>query len=146
MNIIPHRYPFILVDAIYFKDDKHIIGLKNVTANEPFFNGHFPKYPIMPGTLLVEAIAQVGAVFILGKPQNQGRLAYFTTVELARFRRPVRPGDQLVIDVCETAVRPRVGKATGLIFVGRRLAVEARISFALVDLPAVLPAHPPATL
>ncbi|MBI2438050.1 MAG: 3-hydroxyacyl-ACP dehydratase FabZ, partial [Lentisphaerae bacterium] len=136
MNIIPHRYPFILVDAIYFQNDKHIIGLKNVTANEPFFNGHFPKYPIMPGTLLVEAIAQVGAVFILGKPQNQGRLAYFTAVELARFRRPVRPGDQLLIDVRETAVRPRVGKATGLVFVGQHLAAEARISFVLVDRPA----------
>lgn len=135
MNIIPHRYPFILVDAVYFKDDKRVIGLKNVTGNESFFNGHFPRYPIMPGTLLVEAIAQVGAVFVLGKPQNKGKLAYLTTVERARFRRPVRPGDQLLIDVRETAVRPRVGKAAGAVFVGEHLVAEARISFALADSP-----------
>jgi|GEM_PF-28692 len=133
MNIIPHRYPFILVDAVYFEGENRIVALKNVTGNESFFNGHFPKYPIMPGTLLVEAIAQAGAVFILGKPENKGKLAYFMAVDMARFRRPVRPGDQLLIDVRQTAMRSRVGKAHGRIFVGSYLVVEARISFVLVD-------------
>ena len=136
MNIIPHRYPFILVDAIYFTGENRIVALKNVTGNESFFNGHFPKYPVMPGTLLVEAIAQAGAVFILGKPENKGKLAYFMAVDMARFRRPVRPGDQLVIDVRQTAARPRVGKAHGRIFVGTNLAAEACISFVLVDRPS----------
>ena len=133
MNIIPHRYPFILVDAIYFEGKNRIVALKNVTGNESFFSGHFPKHPIMPGTLLVEAIAQAGAVFILGKPENKGKLAYFMTVDMARFRRPVQPGDQLLIDVLQTASRPRVGKAHGYIYVGHHLAAEARISFVLVD-------------
>ena len=136
MNIIPHRYPFILVDAVYFEGENRIVALKNVTGNESFFNGHFPKYPIMPGTLLVEAIAQTGAVFILGKPENKGKLAYFMAVDMARFRRRVRPGDQLLIDVLQTASRPCVGKAHGRIFVGPHLVAEARISFALLDRPS----------
>ncbi|MFH1476070.1 MAG: 3-hydroxyacyl-ACP dehydratase FabZ [Verrucomicrobiota bacterium] len=136
MNIIPHRYPFILVDSIYYEGENRIVGLKNVTGNESFFSGHFPKHPIMPGTLLVETIAQTGAVFILGKPENKGKLAYFMAVDMARFRRPVRPGDQLLIDVRQTVSRSRVGKAHGQIFVGPHLAVEARISFVLVDRPA----------
>ena len=139
MRIIPHRYPFILVDSIYYLNDKRIIGMKNVTGNEYFFNGHFPRHPIMPGTLLVEAIAQTGAVFILGKPENQGKLAYFMAVNMARFRRPVQPGDQLLIDVLQMALRPRVGKAYGRIFVGRHLVAEAHISFVLVNPPAAPP-------
>lgn len=136
MNVIPHRYPFMLVDSIYHKAENRIIALKNVTGNESFFSGHFPKHPIMPGTLLVEAIAQAGAVFILGKPENKGKIAYFMAVDMARFRRPIRPGDQLLIDVRQTVSRPRVGKAHGQIFVGSNLAVEARISFVLVDRPS----------
>src|SRR5450759_1892699 len=95
MNIIPHRYPFIMVDAIYYlnEGENRIVGLKNVTGNETFFSGHFPKHPIMPGTLLVQAIAQVGAVIILSKPENKGKIAYFMAVEMARFRRPVRPAE-----------------------------------------------------
>ncbi|MDD5676717.1 MAG: 3-hydroxyacyl-ACP dehydratase FabZ [Kiritimatiellae bacterium] len=136
MNIIPHRYPFILVDAVYFMGADRIVALKNVTGNEFFFNGHFPKYPIMPGTLLVEAIAQAGAVFILDKPENKGKLAYFMGVEKARFRRSVWPGDQILIDVRQMVTRPRVGKAHGRIFVGPHLVAEARISFVLVDRPS----------
>ena len=136
MNIIPHRYPFILVDSIYYEGENRIVALKNVTGNETFFSGHFPKHPIMPGTLLVEAIAQAGAVFILGKPENKGKLAYFMAVDMARFRRSVRPGDQLLIDVRQTVSRPRVGKAHGRIFVGPHLVAEARISFVLVDRPS----------
>jgi 3-hydroxyacyl-[acyl-carrier-protein] dehydratase len=136
MNVIPHRYPFILVDSIYYEGNNRIVALKNVTGNESFFSGHFPKHPIMPGTLLVEAIAQAGAVFILGKPENKGKLAYFMAVDMARFRRPVRPGDQLLIDVFQTISRPRVGKAHGRIFTGSHLVAEARISFVLVDRPA----------
>jgi 3-hydroxyacyl-[acyl-carrier-protein] dehydratase len=144
MNIIPHRYPFILVDSIYYEGKNRIVALKNVTGNETFFSGHFPKHPIMPGTLLVEAIAQVGAVFILGKPENKGKLAYFMAVDMARFRRPVRPGDQLLIDVLQTASRPRVGKAHGRIFVGPHLAAEARISFVLLDRPSPVDRPAPA--
>ncbi len=136
MNIIPHRYPFMLVDAIFHKTDNRVLGLKNVSRNEPFFNGHFQDRPIMPGTLLVEAIAQVGAAFILGKPENQGKLGFFMAVESARFRRPVRPGDRLLIDVRHTVARPRVGKASGRIWVGRQPAVDADISFVIVDRPA----------
>ena len=136
MRIIPHRYPFILVDAVYYLSEQRVIGLKNVTGNEYFFSGHFPKHPIMPSTLLVEAIAQTGAVFILGKPANKNKLAFFMAVDMAHFRRPVRPGDQILIDVLQVALRPRVGKAYGRIFVGQHLAAEARISFVLMDRPA----------
>ncbi len=136
MGIIPHRYPFILVDSIYHSGENRIVALKNVTGNESFFSGHFPKNPIMPGTLMVEALAQAGAVFILGKPENKGKLAFFMTVDMARFRRPVRPGDQLLIDVHQTVSRPRVGKAHGFISIGQHLAAEAKISFVLVDRPS----------
>lgn len=135
MNIIPHRYPFILVDAVYLENESRVVGLKNVTANEPFFNGHFPKYPIMPGTLLVEAIAQVGAAFILNKPQNKGKLGFFMAVDSARFRRAVRPGDRLIIDVHQTTLHSRVGKAQGKVFVGKQVVAEAKISFVIVDKP-----------
>ncbi len=133
MAIIPHRYPFMLVDAIYHKGEGRVIGLKNVTGNEPFFNGHFRQFPVMPGTLLIEAMAQVGAAFILSKPDYEGKIGMLMSVESARFRRPVRPGDQLLIDVCHTVARPRVGKARGVIYIGPHPAAAASISFVIVD-------------
>ena len=95
-EIIPHRYPFLLVDKILeIEEGKKAVGLKNVTANEEFFNGHFPDYPVMPGVLIVEALAQVGAVAMLKKEENRGKLAFFTGIDKCRFKRQVKPGDQL---------------------------------------------------
>src|SRR3954451_14460332 len=95
-EIIPHRYPFLLVDRILeVEDSKRAVGLKNVTANEEFFNGHFPDYPVMPGVLIVEALAQVGAVALLKPEENRGKLAFFAGIDKCRFKRQVKPGDQL---------------------------------------------------
>lgn len=129
MQVIPHRYPFLLVDAILHQDDKRIIAIKNVTGNEPFFNGHFPECSLMPGTLLVEAMAQAGAVFMLNLPQHQGKIGYFMSMEKARFRRPVCPGDQLLIELELQSHRSQVGRAWGQIFVGSDLVAEAGFAF-----------------
>ncbi|HLU20940.1 MAG TPA: 3-hydroxyacyl-ACP dehydratase FabZ, partial [Bacillaceae bacterium] len=95
-EIIPHRYPFLLVDRIVeIEDEKRAVGIKNVSANEEFFNGHFPDYPVMPGVLIVEALAQVGAVAMLKKEENRGKLAFFAGIDNCRFKRQVKPGDQL---------------------------------------------------
>lgn len=133
MKIIPHRYPFLMIDAILSQSGNHIIALKNVTGNEPFFAGHFPRYPVMPGTLLVEAMAQAGAVYMLDLPQYRGKTGYFISVDSARFRRPVRPGDQLVIDMELTANRPRVGRGIGQIRVGQMKVAETGFAFVITD-------------
>lgn len=131
-KILPHRYPFLLVDRILdIEEDKKIIGIKNVTANEEFFNGHFPQQPVMPGVLIIEAIAQVAGVMMLRKVENQGRLAYFTNIDNARFRRMVVPGDQLRLEVELVKVRSRVGKVHGVAYVGTEVAAEADLMFAI---------------
>ena len=131
-EIIPHRYPFLLIDKVLdIKDDKLITWYKNVTANEPFFQGHFPGKPIMPGVLVIEALAQLGAVYILAKPQNQGKLAYFMGIDNAKFRRPVKPGDRLDLKLIILKMRSSAGKVHGIATVGGDVAVEADISFAL---------------
>ena len=131
-EIIPHRYPFLLVDKVLeIKDDKYIKGYKNVTANEYFFQGHFPEKPIMPGVLIIEAMAQLGAVYILAKPQNQGRIAYFMGIDNAKFRRPVVPGDRLDLELEILKMRSRVGRVHGIASVEGNMAAEADISFAL---------------
>src|SRR3970040_1684959 len=99
LPILPHRYPFLLVDRIIEVEERRVVGIKNVTINEPFFVGHIPGFPVMPGVLVVEAMAQVGACRILNPPQLRGRLAYLAGIDHCRFRRPVVPGDTLRIDV-----------------------------------------------
>ena len=134
MKRIPHRYPFLLVDRVLeLEPGKRGVGIKNVTVNEPFFQGHFPGIPIMPGVLMIEAMAQLGAVVVLGTPENQGKLALFVGIDNVRFRRQVVPGDQLRIEVEITRLRGTIGKGQGKAFVEGEVAAEGEIMFALVD-------------
>ncbi|GLI86634.1 3-hydroxyacyl-ACP dehydratase FabZ [Rossellomorea marisflavi] len=131
-DIIPHRYPFLLVDRILeVEEGKSAIGIKNVTANEEFFNGHFPDYPVMPGVLIVEALAQVGAVAMLKKEDNRGRLAFFTGIDKCRFKRQVKPGDQLRLEVEMVRFKGAIGKGKGVATVDGEVACELEMMFAL---------------
>lgn len=131
-DIIPHRYPFLLIDKVLEIDEgKRAVGIKNVSANEPFFNGHFPDYPVMPGVLIVEALAQVGAVAMLKKEENKGRLAFFTGIDNCRFKKQVKPGDQLRLEVEMTRVRGAIGKGKGIATVNDEIVCETEIMFAL---------------
>jgi len=133
-EIIPHRYPFLLVDRILeVEEGKKAVGLKNVSANEEFFNGHFPDYPVMPGVLIVEALAQVGAVAMLKKEENQGRLAFFAGIDNCRFKKQVRPGDQRRLEVEIVRARGSIGKGKGIATVDGELVCETDIMFALGD-------------
>jgi UDP-N-acetylglucosamine acyltransferase len=130
LKIIPHRYPFILIDRIIeLEEGKRAVAIKNVTINEPFFTGHFPDHPIMPGVLIVEAIAQVGVVMALRVPENEGKLVYFGGIDNVRFRRPVVPGDQLRIEVEALWVRGAIGKMRGKVTVEGQVAVEGEFIF-----------------
>jgi 3-hydroxyacyl-[acyl-carrier-protein] dehydratase len=133
--ILPHRYPFLLIDrVIEIERKRRIVALKNVTINEPFFSGHFPGFPIMPGVLIVEAMAQAGGALLLTEiPDREQKLMVFTGIEKAKFRRPVVPGDQLRIEVEVVAWRSNAVKMQGSAFVEGKLACEAAISCALVD-------------
>jgi len=135
MEFLPHRYPFLLVDKIVeFQELKRIVAIKNVTFNEPFFQGHFPGVPIMPGVLIVEAMAQAGGVLVFKTlPERQNKLVLFMGIEKAKFRKPVRPGDQLRIEMTVIRVKSRVGKLSGKAYVGESLVAEAAITFSLVD-------------
>lgn len=131
-EIIPHRYPFLLVDRIVeLEEGKRAIGLKNVTANEEFFNGHFPEFPVMPGVLIVEALAQVGAVAALSLEQNKGRLALFAGIDNCRFKKQVVPGDQLRLEVELVKMRGPIGKGKGVATVDGQVACEVELTFAL---------------
>jgi len=131
-SILPHRYPFLLIDRITeMEEGKRAAGIKNVTANEPFFNGHFPEYPVMPGVLVVEALAQIGAVAILAKEENKGRLAFFAGIDQCRFKRQVKPGDQLKLDVEILRLKGTVGKGKGVATVDGELVCETEMMFAL---------------
>ncbi|PPB08459.1 3-hydroxyacyl-ACP dehydratase FabZ [Brevibacillus laterosporus] len=133
-EIIPHRYQFLLVDRIVeIEYGKRSVGLKNVTINEPFFQGHFPGYPVMPGVLIVEALAQVGAVAILGKEENKGKLAFFAGIDNFRFKEQVTPGDTLVLEVEMTRVRGTVGKGNAVARVGEKVVAEGEIMFAIAN-------------
>lgn len=130
MKWLPHRYPFLLVDTITeIEDDKRIVGIKQVTINEPFFQGHFPGSPIMPGVLQLEAMAQVGGVLLNSVHNKPGRIAFFLSVDKARFRRMVKPGDTLRIEVKVLKMRLGICKVHGTCHVGDELASEAELKF-----------------
>ncbi|MDQ0160515.1 3-hydroxyacyl-ACP dehydratase FabZ [Alkalibacillus sp. S2W] len=133
-RILPHRYPFLLVDQVTeLSEGERAVGYKNVTANEPFFQGHFPNYMVMPGVLVVEALAQVGAVAILNLEQNQGKLGMFTGIDKCRFKRQVKPGDTLKLEVDLVKLKGPVGKGKAVASVDGEVACEAEIMFAIVD-------------
>lgn len=126
-KIIPHRDPFILVDEVELLDGDRIVAYKNVTGKEDFFRGHFPDYPVMPGVLIVEALAQAGAIQILSKEEFRGKIAFFGGIDNCRFKRQVVPGDRLRLEVTLTRMRGPVGFASAKAFVGTELAVSADI-------------------
>jgi 3-hydroxyacyl-[acyl-carrier-protein] dehydratase len=131
---IPHRYPFMLVDRIEEMEvGKKAVGIKNVTINEPFFQGHFPGNPIMPGVLIVEALAQVGAVAILSMEEYKGKIGLFAGIDKLRFKRQVKPGDILRLEIEMTALKRNIGKAIGTAYVGDELAASGELMFAIVD-------------
>jgi 3-hydroxyacyl-[acyl-carrier-protein] dehydratase len=130
--IIPHRYPFLLVDRIVeLEVGKRIVGLKHVSMSDGYLQGHFPDYPIMPGVLIVEALAQTGAVLVLIDPANAGKIPFFARIDNCRFRQPVRPGDALRLELEVTSFRVQVGKAHGRALVGDAVVCEADLTFAL---------------
>ncbi len=135
MAILPHRYPFLLIDRVLEIEPKQrIVAIKNVTVNEPHFAGHFPDYPIMPGVLMIEAIAQTGGALLLTEiPDRESKLMVFTGIESARFRRPVTPGDQLRIEVKVLNWRTRVVKMAGVITVEGKVVCDATVTCALTD-------------
>jgi beta-hydroxyacyl-ACP dehydratase FabZ len=137
LKILPHRYPFLLVDRILETDGAtYMVALKNVTMNEPFFQGHFPNHPVMPGVLLVEALAQVGVVLLLsGDESRSDKLIYFSAIDKCRFRQPVVPGDQLRIEISVLKQRDRYYKMQGQALVDGNVVVEAELSCSIVDRP-----------
>ncbi|HTV07870.1 MAG TPA: 3-hydroxyacyl-ACP dehydratase FabZ [Candidatus Aquilonibacter sp.] len=137
MSILPHRYPFLLIDRVLEMERKtRIVAIKNVTANEPQFTGHFPDYPIMPGVMTIEAMAQAGGALLLTEiPDRDDKLMVFTGIEEARFRRPIVPGDQLRIEVTVVNWRSRAVKMQGVCTVDGKVAAEATITCQLVPRP-----------
>jgi 3-hydroxyacyl-[acyl-carrier-protein] dehydratase len=135
LKLLPHRYPMLLLDRVVeMVRTKRIVAIKNVTINEPFFAGHFPEFPIMPGVLIVEAMAQAGAALLFTEvPDRADKLLLFTGIERARFRRPVTPGDQLRIEVDVLAFRGTAGRLQGKAYVDGKLACEAVVTCRLLD-------------
>ncbi len=130
-KILPHRYPFLLIDRVLGIDEQKAVGVKCVTINDNFFQGHFPGQPVMPGVLIVEAMAQLSGVILLNKPDHRGKIAYFMAVNKVKFRKPVVPGDQLVMEVALGKVRARTAQATGKAFVDGKLVCEGELMFAI---------------
>lgn len=131
-EIIPHRYPFLLIDRILeLESGVRAVGMKNVTMNEPFFAGHFPDYPVMPGVLIVEALAQVGAVAILSVPENKGRIALFAGIDEVRIRGQVLPGDTLRLEMEITRMKGKIGKGRAVASVEGKTVLDGELMFAL---------------
>ncbi len=136
MEIIPHRHPFLLIDRVLeLEPGRRVVAVKNVSVNEPVFQGHYPGNPIFPGVLILEAMAQAGAVAVLSQPEYAGKVPLFAGIDDARFRRPVLPGDQLRLEVELVAMRRGLGVGKGAAYVGHELKAEATLKFALVDAP-----------
>lgn len=132
-KVLPHRYPFLLVDRIEeIKERERIVGIKNVTADEPFFNGHFPERPVMPGVLIIEAMAQTSGVMMLNTPENIGKLAFFMGIENAKFRKPVVPGDQLRMEIDIIRWKKKTAKVRGKALVDGQVAAEAELMFSFI--------------
>jgi len=131
LRLLPHRYPFLMVDRVVKIDGNRITALKNVTINEPFFQGHFPGHPIMPGVLQLEAMAQVAGILMLRRAENAGQIAYFMSAEDVKWRKPVLPGDAMVIEVEMTKMRGKIGKAKGVCKVQGEVVSEAEVTFML---------------
>ena len=133
-RVIPHRPPFLLVDRILeVEPGVRAVGVKNFTINEPFFQGHFPGNPVVPGVLLVEALAQVGSVAVLSMKGNEGKVPFFAGIDSFKFRKPVTPGDSVVLEVTMTRMRSAVGKGTARAIVDDSVVAEGGLTFALVS-------------
>jgi len=133
MRLLPHRYPFLMVDRVVKVEGNHIVAIKNLTINESFFQGHFPGHPVMPGVLQLEAMAQVAGILMLKSAENSGKIAYFMSAEDVKWRKPVHPGDVLVIEVEMTKIRGKIGKAKGVCKVRGEVVSEAGVTFMLVN-------------
>ncbi|WP_195987847.1 3-hydroxyacyl-ACP dehydratase FabZ [Clostridium sp. D53t1_180928_C8] len=129
MNIIPHRYPFLLIDKVIKIEENKITAIKNVTANEHYFQGHFPTEPVMPGVLIIESLAQAGAVALLSKDEFKGKIAYFAGINNAKFRRKVVPGDTLRLEVELTKIRGKAGVGYGIAYVDDKKVCEGELTF-----------------
>jgi len=133
-RILPHRYPFLMIDRIIeIEGTRRVVGIKNVTINEPYFQGHYPGNPIMPGVLVIEALAQIGGVLLSQKLEHKGKVAVLLTLDKVKFRRAVRPGDQLILEAEAIRVRSSTGHVKGRARVGADLVAEAEIKFVLTD-------------
>lgn len=134
LGLLPHRYPFLLIDRVVeFERTKRVVAIKNVTINEPFFQGHFPGAPIMPGVLIIEAMAQAGALLMLNEMEDrENKLAVFTGIDDAKFRASVTPGDQLRLEIDVLSFRTRAGKMVGKAFVDGKLACQATLTCMIV--------------
>ena len=129
MEIIPHRYPFLLIDKVLSCEENKIVAIKNVTMNEYYFQGHFPVEPVMPGVLIIEALAQAGAVALLKKDEFKGKLAYFAGINKAKFRKKVVPGDTLRLEVELTKIRGSAGVGYGIAYIGDVKVCEGELTF-----------------
>ena len=135
-ELLPHRYPFLLVDRVLELGADRAVGYKNVSANEPFFAGHFPEYPIMPGVLIAEALAQMGAILIMSRlPNPKEKLVLFAAIDNCKFRRPVVPGDQLRLEVQFIVDKPRIAKMNGRAYVDDKLVAEGTMMCQITDKP-----------